>query len=67
MNRNGQPTYLKNFLKIRGCKTYNSEFFSYFFTTINNLINSNMPDYLKIPLDEFYKIGYDRGIQLSKL
>ena len=24
-------------------------------------------DYLKIPLDEFYKIGYDRGIQLSKL
>jgi len=53
MNRNGQPTYLKNFLKIRGCKTYNSEFFSYFFTTINNLINSNMPDYLKIPFIDF--------------
>ena len=23
-------------------------------------------DYLNIPLDEFYKIGYERGIKLSK-
>lgn len=24
-------------------------------------------DYIKMPLDDFYKVGYDRGVKLSRI